>query len=99
MRIDTFIIWFLLPIITSCATYKIEKNTPIFLDTDRGYGRVYNVEKISPKQCGGRDYEFKYTGQNIPLNQMNGYICLPVDQAQYNIRYYDEYIKQQAHCQ
>lgn len=99
MRLDTLIIWLTIPAIASCANYQIEKNTPIFLDTKSGYGRIYKSEKVEPVQCGDPDYAFKYANQNIPIDQMNGMICLPVDQAQYNFRFYNEYLKRKANCQ
>jgi hypothetical protein len=98
MRIDTLVIWFFVPIIAGCANYQIEKNTPIFLDTKAGYGRLYKAEKSEPKQCGDPNYTFKYANENIPIDQMNGYICLPTDQAQYNFRFYNEYLKRKANC-
>ena len=91
-------ILFLCLILSACAQYKIETNTPVFLDTVRGYGRIYNLEKINPIECGGRDYKSTYSGKNINISDMNGYVCLPVDQVQYNFRYYDAYLKRKANC-
>lgn len=99
IKLDVFIIWVFMPIFVGCATYKIETNTPTFLDPVRGYGRVYTAEKIEPKACGEPNYQFVYSKKNIPINEMQGYVCLPADQVQYNIRYYNEYLKQKANCQ
>jgi len=30
---------------------------------------------------------------------MNGYVCIPADQVQYNLRFYNEYLKKKANCQ
>ena len=68
IRFDTFIIWFFMPIFVGCAKYQIENNTPIFLDTQRGYGRIYTAEKIAPSECGAPDYQFTYSKKNIPIN-------------------------------
>ncbi len=99
MRLDTFFIWLLLPVFASCAKYNIESNTPIFLDPSRGYGRIYVAEKVEPKACGEPDYNFVYSKKTIPISEMQGYVCLPADQVQYNLRYYNEYLKQKAKCQ
>jgi hypothetical protein len=99
MRLDTLLIILTLPVVAGCANYQIEKNTPIFLDTKKGYGRIYSAEKIKPEQCGAPDYIFKYTNKNIPIDQMNGYVCLSADQVQYNLRYYNDFLKRKANCQ
>jgi hypothetical protein len=85
-------------ILTSCSGYDITKNTPHFLDTKKGYARVYEAKKIEPQACGEPDYIFKYTGQTKPISEMNGYVCLPTDQVQYNLRFYNEYLKRKANC-
>ena len=99
IKLDVFIIWVFMPIFVGCATYKIETNTPTFLDPARGYGRVYTAEKVEPKACGEPNYQFVYSKKNIPINEMQGYVCLPPDQFQYNKRYFDEYMKKKANCQ
>lgn len=99
IKLDVFIIWLFMPIFVGCATYKIETNTPTFLDPARGYGRIYKAEKIEPKACGEPDYQFVYSKNNIPISEMQGYVCLPADQVQYNFRYYNEYLKKKANCQ
>ena len=71
IKVDTFLIWFFMPIFVGCAKYQIENNTPIFLDTERGYGRIYTAEKIEPSECGDPDYKFTYSKKNIPINEMN----------------------------
>ena len=98
IKLDVFIIWVFMPIFVGCAKYQIENNTPIFLDTTKGYGRIYTAEKTEPKACGEPNYTFVYSKKNIPINEMNGYVCLPVDQVQYNLRFYNEYLKQKANC-
>lgn len=99
IKLDVFLIWVFMPIFVGCATYKIETNTPTFLDPSRGYGRIYKAEKIEPKACGEPEIAFKYSGTNIPISEMAGFICIPPDQFQYNKRYFDEYMKQKANCQ
>ncbi len=98
IKLDVFMIWVFMPIFVGCATYKIENNTPTFLDTNKGYGRVYTAEKIEPKECGAPDYLFKYSGTTKPITEMNGWVCIPPDQVQYNLNYYNNYIKQKANC-
>lgn len=99
MRYEVFFLWFTMPIVVGCAHYDINKNTPIFLDTKQGIGRIYKAEKTTPQSCGAPDYLFKYSNQNIPIKDMSGYVCLSPDQVQYNLRYYNEFLKQQANCQ
>lgn len=99
IKVDTFLIWFFMPIFVGCATYKIETNTPAFLDPVRGYGRVYKAEKVEPNQCGDPNYKFVFSGQTIPINEMTGFVCLPADQVQYNLRFYNDYLKKKANCQ
>lgn len=86
-------------VLSSCANYEITKNTPHFIDTNKGYARIYEAKKVKPEQCGDPEYVFKYTGINKPISEMNGFVCLPVDQVQYNLRYYNEYEKRKANCQ
>ena len=91
----------ILPIIlflSGCAQYKIENNHPAFLDTKRGYARIYAAQKVTPAQCGDPNYAFKYTGKTMPISDMNGYVCLPASEVQYNLKYYNEYSREQAHC-
>lgn len=98
IKLDVFTIWFFMPIFVGCAAYKIENNTPIILDPPKGYGRVYTAEKVEPESCGAPDFIFKYSGTNKPINEMQGFICIPPDQYQYNLRYYQNYLKQKANC-
>ena len=99
IKFDVFMIWMFMPIFVGCATYKIENNTPTFLDPARGYGRVYTAENIEPDSCGAPDFMFKYSGTTKPISEMAGYICIPPDQFQYNIRFYNEFKKNKANCQ
>lgn len=78
--------------------FDITKVTPTFLDTKRGYGRVYKAEIVKPEKCGDPNYFYSYTGNNIPLDKMNGYVCVPADQAQEMLKYYDEYLYRKANC-
>ena len=71
----------------------------MFLDTKRGYARIYQAKKIEPASCGAPDYEYFYTNKTIPISEMNGYICLPVDQAQDVLKHYDEFVYKKAGCQ
>lgn len=86
-------------LLTSCSGYEITQNTPHFIDTNKGYARIYEAKEVKPQSCGEPNYEFKYTGINKPISEMNGFICLPVNQAQYNLRFYNEYLKRKANCQ
>lgn len=99
MRLDTFFIWLTMPMIAGCATYKIETNTPTFLDPVRGHGRVYRAEKVEPNKCGDPEVIFKHYGETKQISDMAGYICIPPDQFQYNKRYYDEYNREKQNCQ
>ncbi len=83
--------------LSSCG-YDITKSTPTFLDTKRGHGRVYAAKKITPESCGSPDYLYFDTKKRIPIEDMNGYVCLPVDQAQDILKHYDEYIYRKANC-
>jgi len=98
IKLDVFTIWFFMPIFVGCAAYKIENNTPTFLDPKKGYGRIYTAQKIEPKECGSPNYEFIYSNKNVPIDEMQGWVCLPTDQVQYNLRYYNNYLKQKANC-
>lgn len=81
----------------SCANYNIEKHHPIFIDKERQHGRIYNTKRIEPKpQCGQRSYEFKYSGENIPLSEMNGYICFKRKEVTDALADYDEYEREQC---
>ena len=88
----------LLTAVVASCNYNITKTTPTFLDTKRGYGRVYAAKKITPAQCGDPDYLYEDTKKRIPIDDMNGYVCLPVDQAQDILKHYDEYIYRQSKC-
>ena len=83
-------------LLTSCGS--LEKYHPIILDTDRGYGRIYNIKKVKPNQCGGRDYLLKYSDTNISLPEMNGYVCFKKSEVSEAKREYDEYLKKEADC-
>jgi hypothetical protein len=85
--------------LVGCSGYDITKNNPHFLDTQKGYARIYEAKKIEPEACGEPNYKFEYTGQTKPISEMNGYVCLPVDQVQYNLRFYNDYLKRKANCQ
>lgn len=84
--------------LSSCANYDITQNHPTFLDTTRGYGRVYNTEKITPAKCGDPNYKFSYSNTNIPTDKMNEYVCFRPEEVQYNLKYYNAYIKKNANC-
>lgn len=78
--------------------FDIKKVTPTFLDVKRGYGRVYKAETVEPQQCGDPNYFYSDTGIRTPIDQMNGYVCVPLDQAQEMLKHYDEYLYRKAKC-
>ena len=84
--------------LSACASFDITKNHPHFIDTKRGYARVYEAKKVAPKQCGDPDYAFVYTGKNVPLSEMNGYVAIPASEVQYDLRIYNEDLKRKANC-
>lgn len=83
--------------LSSCG-FNIEHLHPHFLDTQKGYAMVYEAKKITPEVCGDPNYQFNYTSVNKPIDQMNGYICLPIDEVQEALRYYNEYLRKKANC-
>lgn len=78
--------------VTSCG-FDIVKITPHALDTKRGYSRVYKAEKIKPQKCGDPTFKFELTDERKPISEMNGYFCVPADQVQYMLRYYNEELR------
>ena len=83
--------------VASCG-FNIEKIHPTFLDTERGYGRVYAAKKINPASCGAPNYVFRDTKVRTPISEMNGYICLPVKEGQDILKHYDEYLYRKSKC-
>lgn len=71
--------------LSSCA-YNIKKVTPHFIDTVNGVCRKYVVESVDPKVV------FKYDS-TLPIEQCNGFIAVPVDQAQDMKRHYEEWVR------
>lgn len=84
-------------VLSNCA-YKLTKATPEIIDVSRGYARIYNFKNIQNPQCGDPLYEAVYSGKNIDLKDMSGHICIPTNQAQEMLRYYNEYEKKNKSC-
>ena len=82
--------------ISGCASYNIEKNHPVFLDTTKGYGRIYDVKKVKAKTCSDKTYKFDYSGKNITIPNMNGYVCFKRSEVTENLADYDEYQRKQC---
>ena len=80
---------FLTAAVASCG-FDVTKIHPHFLDTERGYARVYKANKIKVNKCGDPDYKFVDTGERKPIDDMDGYIAIPVSEAQEIIKHYDE---------
>jgi len=84
--------------LSCCANYDIKQNHPLFLDTQKGYARKYQAQSVQPKQCGDPNYEFIYSGQTVPIDKMNGYVCFETSEVQANLRYYNEFLRKRASC-
>ena len=84
-------------VISGCS-YDITKTHPHFLDPARGYARIYNAKHIDNPECGKPDYEFVNSGKTKPIAEMSGFICLPTDEAQNIIKYYNEWKKKNSNC-
>jgi hypothetical protein len=81
------------------CNYDIKHATPEFIDASRGYARIYKAQDKANPECGEPKYEFVYTGQNINMSDMSGHICLPTEQVQEILRYYNDYVRKQQNCQ
>ncbi len=86
---------FLTLAVTSCG-FDITRIHPHFLDTKRGYARVYEAINIKPANCGDPSYRFVDSGKRKPLDEMNGYIAIPVNEAQEILKYYNEQNKKKC---
>lgn len=93
------IIIFTLFYILGCSSYDIEKIHPTFLDPSRGYGRVYNTKRVKAKQCSDKTYEFNYSGQNVLIPNMAGYVCFKREEVTDALANYDQYETEQCEDQ
>jgi len=71
--------------LSSCA-YDPKKITPYFIDTKEQTCRKYVVTETEP------EIVFKFDSE-LPIASCNGFISLPVDQAQDIKRHYEEWAK------
>lgn len=95
----TKLLFLTVAITVSACGFNIEKIHPHFLDVIRGYARIYEAKKVPNNQCGTPDFVFKYTGVTKPISEMNGYVCIPVDEAQMIERYYNEWLEKNSDCE
>lgn len=66
------------------------KLNPHFIDTKRGYSRVYGFKKVKPRFCGDPNWQQYDTGKRKPIDEMNGYVAFPLEQAQDMYKVYIE---------
>lgn len=88
---------FLTAVIASCG-FDIQRIHPHFLDTKRGYARIYKAIPATPKACGDPEYEFVDSGERKPISEMSGYVALPTDEVQYILNRYNEARRKELNC-
>ena len=92
-----------LTVVTSCG-FNITDIHPNFLDPKRGYARKYEFYAVTPKRCGDAPFDVRQALDPnkkpivIPVNQMDGYVCFSMDEAQTAYSKYLEDIYNKAKC-
>ena len=77
---------------TSCG-FDIQKLHPHFLDTKRGYARIYEFKEVPKNQCGDPGFTPEYSGKNEPIENMSGYVCFKPEEIQHAYKHYLESLK------
>lgn len=92
------LIFLILVATVGCANFPVTKITPHFIDTERGYAREYKFKKVKPENCGDPDFAPYVTGVKKPISEMNGWMCIPVEQGQLILNHYVESLRRQKNC-